>query len=135
MTSPALIVLGPVFSTVTSALKLTGVVCADVLFARFGSVVPFGGKTVTVLLTAVVALLATIASTVIVILLAAPEFKLMALSAIAPVPFALLPALSVSQSAAPVATQVHVIDAKPTGSASFNEIPLAFDGPMLIKSI
>jgi hypothetical protein len=105
------------------------------LFVGLGSVVPLGGVTVTVLLTLLVALLAIIPSTTIVILFAAPAFKLMAFMAMVPLPLAAVPTVDVSQSATPDAVQFHDMEAKPDGNASLSEIPLAFDGPALVSSI
>lgn len=126
---------GPVLRTVTSAVKVTGAVAVAVLFAGLGSVVPLGGITFTVLLTVLVALFATIPSTMIVILFGTPELRLIALSAIAPVPAAFVPIAAVSQSARPLAVQLQDIEAKPEGNASVSVMPLAFDGPLFTSSI
>jgi hypothetical protein len=130
-----LIVLGPVLRTVTSAVKVTGAVAVAVLFAGLGSVVPLGAVTLTVLLTVLVALFATIPSTMIVILLDAPEFRLIAFRVIAPEPVAFVPIAPVSQSATPEAAQLQDMDAKPAGSASVSVMPFAFDGPLFTSSI
>lgn len=128
-------VAGPVFKTVTSAVKVTGVVAVAVLFTGLGSTVPAGAVTLTVLPTALVALTSTMPSTTIVILLAIPEFKLMLLRAILPAPLAPVPAAEVSQSAMPAAVQIQDIDAIPDGNTSVNVMPVVFDGPLLTRSI